>query len=103
MTEHKQRQSRTKRPKNRIPTFKTIEAAAEFWDTHSLADFKNEIEEVTDIHFVPYQPKKAITLRLPEETAAALAKAAKAKGIGLSALARMWIVERLRGAGPEQR
>ena len=84
--------------KSQIPRFKTIEEEAEFWDTHSTTDFEDEFEEVSDVQFVVTRakPKKAITVRLDPETAAALAEQAQAKGIGPSTLARMWILERLR-------
>lgn len=102
MTKQGQKLSPNKHTKSRIPTFKTIEEAAEFWDEHSLADFEDELEEVTDVRFVPHQPKKAITVRLPEDTVVALTREAKTRGIGLSTLVRIWILEHLRGVGPEQ-
>ena len=66
----RQEGSATKRPKSRIPTFKTIEEAAEFWDTHSLADFEDELEEVADVRFVRAEPKPSITVRLEQEPSA---------------------------------
>ena len=79
-----------------IPDFKSIEEAAEFWDTHSLADFEDELEEVTDVRFVRPRLKKAITVRWEPETLAALTEQAREKGIGPATLARMWILERLK-------
>ena len=32
--------------KSKIPRFKNYEEEAEFWDTHSVADFLDELEEV---------------------------------------------------------
>ena len=91
-----------RRPKSRIPTFKTVEEEAAFWDTHSSADYEDELEVVTDVKFVRVRPKKAITVRLEEDAMAALRKQARAKGIGPSALARLWILEHLT-AESEQR
>ncbi len=31
-----------------IPEFKTLEEMAEFWDSHDLTDFENEMEEVKE-------------------------------------------------------
>ncbi|MCL5961759.1 MAG: BrnA antitoxin family protein [Chloroflexi bacterium] len=58
-----------KQAKNRIPRFKNVDEAAEFWDTHSLADCEDELEEVTDVQFVVTRsrPKKGITVRLEED------------------------------------
>jgi len=87
-----------RRAKSRIPQFKDIEEAAAFWDAHSLAEFEQELEEATDIQFVvsKAQPKKAITVRLGQDTFAALAQQARAQGVGPSTLARLWIIEHLR-------
>ena len=41
-----------KEKQSRIPVFKTIEEEADFWDTHSLEEFADELEEVTDVEFV---------------------------------------------------
>ena len=32
--------------KSKIPRFKNYEEEAEFWDTHSVGDFLDELEEV---------------------------------------------------------
>src|SRR5437899_3153261 len=69
MTNPEREQSAAKgRAKSRIPTFKTIEEAAEFWDTHDSAEFEDEFEDVTNVRFVMARPKKAITVRLPEDS-----------------------------------
>ena len=81
--------------KNGIPEFKSIEEAAEFWDSHDSTDFEDEFEDVEDVKFVRAKAKKSITVRLEDETLAALTEEARAKGIGPSTLVRMWILERL--------
>ena len=92
---------RPQRAKSRIPTFKTVEEEAVFWDTHDLAEFEDELEEVRDVRFVKARPKKAITVRLEEDTLAALTQKAQELGVGPSTLARMWIREHLsRPEGP---
>ena len=51
MTREEQEQS--KGTKSRIPTFKTIEEEAAFWDTHSSEEFAGEltpVENVTTSH-----------------------------------------------------
>lgn len=88
--------TRRQRTKSRIPRFETVEEAAEFWDTHSVADFADEIEEVADVIFVRAAAKKGMTVRLEQDTLAALTEQARKMGIGPSTLARMWILERLR-------
>ena len=84
--------------KSRIPRFKSIEEEAEFWDTHDLAEFEDELQEVTDVRFVMRRSRqtKALTVRVDEDTLATLTREATNQGIGPSTLVRMWILERLK-------
>src|SRR5690242_6860627 len=92
----KKEQEQSKNQKSRIPTFKTIEEEAAFWDTHSSEEFLDELTPVENVKFVKAQPKKVLTVRFDEDTFEKLAKEAKEKGIGPSTLARMVILEHLR-------
>jgi predicted DNA binding CopG/RHH family protein len=77
------------------PEFQTEQEEAEFWDTHSAADFFDETTPV-DMQFVDARPRKTlISLRLQPETIADLKQIAHARGIGYQTLIRMWIMERL--------
>lgn len=77
----------------KIPKFKTDKEIAEFWDTHSLADFEDELEIATDVVFVKPE-RQVISLRLDRKIVKALKSLAAKKGIGYSPLLRMWILER---------
>jgi hypothetical protein len=81
--------------KSRIPNFKTIEEEADFWDTHSSEDFADELTPVDDVKFVRVKNKKALTVRIEDDTYEELSKEAREKGIGPSTLARMLILEHL--------
>ncbi|MEW5989122.1 MAG: CopG family antitoxin [Chloroflexota bacterium] len=98
MTEIQKEASRiTRQYQSRIPSFKTVEEEAAFWDTHSSVEFEDELEVVTDVIFVKARPRKrGLTVRLDEDTLTRLAQQAQEKGVGPSTLARMWILERLR-------
>ena len=85
-----------RRTESRIPAFKTIEEEAEFWDTHDSSEFDDEFETVTDVRFVRSKRKQPITVRLDQDTVAALKRQAHRRGIGTSTLARLWITERVR-------
>ena len=89
-------QERPQGAKSRIPTFKTIEEEAAFWDTHSSEEFADELTPVENVKFVKADSKKALTVRFDEETFEELAREAREKGIGPSTLARMVILEHLR-------
>lgn len=88
--------------KSRIPTFDSIEEEAEFWDTHDTTEFEDESEDVTDVRFVPRRLPNSIVVQLDETTYATLRDRAFARGVGLSTLAREWILERL-GEPADQR
>lgn len=87
----------TRRAKSRIPTFETIEAEGEFWETHSTTEFEDEFEDVTNVRFILTRSfrKKSLTVRLPEDLHGALTEVAHELGTNPSALARLWIAERL--------
>ncbi len=79
---------------HKIPSFKSIEEEASFWDTHDTADFEDEFKPV-QVHFKNLS--QGITIRFDAQTLETLREQAHDKGIGATTLARMWIVERLKG------
>lgn len=89
----------TGRPSSRIPAFKNIEEEAACWDTHDTTEFEDEFKPATDVRFVVVQSRltKSISVRLPQDSLAALNKRARRERISPSTLARMWILERLKG------
>jgi len=84
----------------KIPKFKTEEEEAEFWETHSIADYWDELSRV-DVEINPKlkekirrrAPLKPITLRLTEEQIAEAKRLADDKGIPYQVLLRLWIAE----------
>ena len=83
----------TRKPKSRIPRFKSREEEAEFWDTHDTTEFEDEFVEVKLQVARPLG--HILAVRLDAQTIDRLAKAGRRKGIGPSTLARMWLLERL--------
>jgi hypothetical protein len=80
--------------RGRIPAFQSLEEEAAFWDTHDITDFA---EESTPVQLIVGQElAERLTLRLDQADRQKLARHARAKGIGPSTLARMWLKERLR-------
>lgn len=85
-----------RREHSRIPIFESIEEEAEFWDTHSITEFEDEWEPVTDIVIMPGGPTKRLSVRLDERTFRLLREEAKREGVAMSRLARWWLVQRTR-------
>lgn len=81
--------------KTKIPKFKTYEEEARFWDTHNVTDFDNETENV-DIVFELSEPRsETLMVRLQKDFKDKLEQAARRKGLNVSTLARMWLMEKL--------
>jgi predicted DNA binding CopG/RHH family protein len=98
MPKQEQENQTTTSARSRIPKFASVEEAAAFWDTHSTSEFESEFQPAENVQFVVTrgEPKKALTVRLPQSTVDALTQLATEQGIGPSTLVRMWILEHLR-------
>jgi hypothetical protein len=88
-------------PHGRIPAFANVEEEAAFWDSHDFTDFMAESSPVQIT--VGLELAERLTLRLDHDDRQDLLRRAKAKGIGPSTLARMWLKERLRQEAEAER
>ncbi len=79
----------------KIPKFKSDQEAAQFWDTHSLIEFEDDLELVKEKVFVKPE-KQVMTIRVDKKLANAMKAIAREKGINYSTLARMWLIERIK-------
>jgi len=80
---------------NKIPQVDSVAELARFWDTHDLAEFENELEEVSDPVF-DRADQTVMRVRLDPEQAAALHRIARSKGVGDAKLIEEWVTEKLR-------
>lgn len=88
-------QQNKQRKKNRIPDFKNRQELAKFWDTHDIADYLDELKPVK-IKFELEKPRdEAIVVRVQSGIKQQLERVAKRKGLNISSLARMWLLEKL--------
>ena len=79
-----------------IPTTDSIEKLAEFWDTHDLTDFEDQLEEVSKPVFE--RKTETILVRLQPEEAERVRQIAQSRGIGRATLIRKWVLEKLHAA-----
>ena len=79
----------------KIPKFKSDQEAAQFWDTHRLIEFEDDLELVKEKVFVKPE-KQVMTIRVDKKLANAMKAIAREKGINYSTLARMWLIERVK-------
>jgi hypothetical protein len=84
---------REEQEKSRIPEFASYEEEAEFWDTHSLADYWDEFKPVK-ISFAK-DLTHIIQIPLDSNTMRALSACAQERGVDIITLARQWILEHL--------
>jgi hypothetical protein len=75
-----------------LPKTDSIQELAQFWDTHDLTDFEDELEEVTAPIF---ELGIVIPLNLETEDAEAVRRIAEAKGIADAELIRGWVREKI--------
>ena len=78
--------------KAKLPRTDSIQELAEFWDTHDLTDFEDELEEVAEPVFVR---GTAIKVPLESSEAEAVEQMAQAKGVSREELIRAWVLQKL--------
>ncbi|PSF38001.1 hypothetical protein C7H19_07805 [Aphanothece hegewaldii CCALA 016] len=76
----------------KIPQTDSIQELAQFWETHDLTDFADQLEEITEPVFVR---ETVVQIRLQPLEAEAVQKVAQLKGIDYTHLIREWILEKI--------
>jgi hypothetical protein len=79
----------------KLPKTDSIKKLAQFWDTHDVTDFEDELEGVAEPVFV--RPT-VISLKLESAEAKAVKKIAKTKGVPDAELIRGWVREKIRAS-----
>jgi predicted phosphatase len=88
-------QKRQIKPKEPIPQFKNTREEAEFWDTHDVGEYLNDFNRV-DVELQLEKPKEEnIVVRVQKPIKDRLERIARRKGLNISSLTRMWIMEKL--------
>ena len=81
--------------KTKIPKFKTYEEEAHFWDIHNVTEFKDETEDVGIVFELDKPRDETLIVRLQKDFKERLEKTARSRGLNVSTLARMWLMEKL--------
>lgn len=83
----------------KIPKFKTEEEEIEFWDTHSLVDYLDDVEEV-DVKFIDKRPgNKRTTIYLNQLEHEVLRKLAFSEKISMAEFIRQAVREKMKKCG----
>jgi len=78
--------------KLKIPDFKTLEEAADYWDTHSFAD---HLEDTEPVEIEVCLEKRKIFLEIDPDISDKLKKIAQKKGQSYDKLINSWIREKI--------
>jgi len=80
-----------------LPRFPSAEEEAEFWETHSVADYWDQMEPAKVVSGGPR--KKLISIRLDPAYIDQIKRIASRKGIPYQTLIQMWLAEKLAEQG----
>ncbi len=84
-----------KKVREPIPEFKTLNEVAEFWDTHSTADYDDLTHAVKfEIHL--HSPIESQTIALLPELSETIKAIARAQGVSAETLINVWLTEKVR-------
>lgn len=80
----------------RIPKFKSLEEAAEFWDSHDFADYVADTEPVAISVKIPRR-KRTVTIPLDVRVYQRIEALAAKQGVRLEKLVSAWLKEKAMG------
>ncbi|MGC9505476.1 CopG family antitoxin [Baaleninema sp.] len=78
-----------------IPQTDSIQELAEFWETHDLTDFEDQLEEVEETVF---DRSSFIQIQLQPQEIEAIEKIARSRNLSSTDLIREWVLEKVRTA-----
>ncbi len=81
----------------KIPRIDSIEELAKFWDTHDIADFEDELEEVREPVF-SRDRQAVVRIRLLPKQAEAVKRIAESRGMNEEDLIEEWVNEKLQAS-----
>lgn len=85
--------SKLKKQRDPIPeSFTSIEEAAEFWDSHSTADYDDLMHNA---HFDVDIQRRSFLVPIEGKLAKEITAIAKKEGLGLETLVNLWLQEKL--------
>jgi hypothetical protein len=78
-----------------LPQTDSIQELAQFWDTHDLTDFEEQLEVVTSPVF---EREAVVEIHLAAQEAVIVQELAESKGVQAAELIREWVLEKLHAA-----
>lgn len=89
-----------KKSKLILPDFNkmTYKEESNWWDSHDLGDYWDEFKDVNLVVELHKPKEETLVLRLQKSIKSKLENIAKRKGLSVSSLARMWLMEKLQSS-----
>lgn len=84
--------SKDKKPDLLPEEFRTLEEAGEFWDSHSSADYE---ENMTEAHFNVELKGRAHEVRVTNRIWREMRKIARQQGVATETLVNLWLQEKV--------
>lgn len=86
-----------KKKKFKFPDFNKMsyKEEAKWWDSHDLTEFWDELEDVDIVAELDKPRTESLVLRVQKDIKDKLQKVARSKGLNVSTLSRMWLMEKL--------
>src|SRR3989304_9014774 len=86
-----------KKKKIKFPDFNKMsyKEEAEWWDTHDLGEFWDELEDVDIVVELNKPRDETLVVRIQKGVKNKMERIARSRGLNISTLARMWIMEKL--------
>jgi len=80
----------------KIPKFSSVKEEAKFWDTHSVTDFEDELDDVAIVVELLKPRNETLVVRVQKTIKDRMERVAAKRGVTVSTLARIWFSEKLR-------
>ena len=86
-----------KKKKFKFPDFNKMsyKEEANWWDTHDWGEFWDDLEDVNMVVELDKPRDETVVLRIQKDVKDRIEKLARNRGLNLSTLARMWLMEKL--------
>ena len=87
-----------KKKKFKFPDFNKMsyKEEAKWWDSYDWGEFWDELEDVDIVWELKKPRDETLIVRLQKEFKDRLDRAARSRGLNISNIARMWLLEKLR-------
>jgi predicted HicB family RNase H-like nuclease len=73
--------------------FASFEELADFWETHELTDYEDQLQEVD--YKITRKPTRQFVVTLSDELTKTMRQAARREGVSIQTLVNLWMQERL--------